>query len=148
MALLLGCSFEGSGNFVQVLDPKSGKAAWHYKMDDLSLMSLMLSADPLVVRQEDGDKSTFLVLDDRGGKRSEFTTGKVDMLAMNTVASWTGCSSSAATGFVRSAPAFRPGVKRTVPRSPAGTDAASPRTGADDAGADDAGAETLEDTPR
>ncbi|MEV7807576.1 PQQ-binding-like beta-propeller repeat protein [Microbispora sp. NPDC088329] len=86
VALLLDCSFEGSGNFVQVLDPKSGKVAWHYKMGDLSLMSLMLSADPLVVRQEDGDKSTFLVLDDRGGKRSEFTTGKVDMLAMNTVA--------------------------------------------------------------
>ncbi|GLX04622.1 PQQ-binding-like beta-propeller repeat protein [Microbispora sp. NBRC 16548] len=86
VALLLDCSFEGSGNFVQVLDPKSGKAVWRYKMGDLSLMSLVLSADPLVVRQEEGDKSTFLVLDDRGGKLSEFTTGKVDMLAMNTVA--------------------------------------------------------------
>ncbi|GIH61660.1 outer membrane protein assembly factor BamB family protein [Microbispora siamensis] len=86
VALLLDCSFEGSGNFVQVLDPKSGKAGWRYKMGDLSLMSLMLSADPLIVRQEEGDKSTFTVLDDRGGKVSEFTTGKVDMLAMNTVA--------------------------------------------------------------
>ncbi|SIS19355.1 PQQ-like domain-containing protein [Microbispora rosea] len=86
VALLLDCTFEGSGGLVQVLDPKSGAPRWRYKMGDLSLMSLMLSADPLIVRQEDGDKSSFTVLDDRGGKVSEFTTGKVDMLAMNTVA--------------------------------------------------------------
>ncbi|GAB3130435.1 hypothetical protein GCM10027161_02230 [Microbispora hainanensis] len=86
VALLLDCTFEGSGNFVQALDPKSGAPKWRYKMGDFSLMALMLSADPVIVRQEDGDKNTFTALDDRGGKLSEFTTGKVDMLAMNTVA--------------------------------------------------------------
>ncbi|MEU8060256.1 PQQ-binding-like beta-propeller repeat protein [Microbispora bryophytorum] len=86
VALLLDCTFEGSGGLVQVLDPKSGKTELRSKVGELSLMSLMLSADPLIVRQEEGDKSTFTVLDDRGAKVSEFTTGKVDMLAMNTVA--------------------------------------------------------------
>nr|WP_189183649.1 PQQ-binding-like beta-propeller repeat protein [Microbispora rosea] len=87
VVLLLNCAFAGSGNFVQVLDPKSGKAGWRYELSELSLMSLVLSADPVVVRfNEDGDKSTFVILDDRGGKLSEFTTGKVDMLPMNRVA--------------------------------------------------------------
>ncbi|WP_169983033.1 PQQ-binding-like beta-propeller repeat protein [Microbispora sp. H10836] len=86
VALLLDCAFQGSGGVVQALDPKTGKAGWQYKMGELRLMSTMLSADPPIVSQEDGDKNTFTVLDGRGGKASEFTTGKVDMLAMNTVA--------------------------------------------------------------
>ncbi|MEV4460126.1 PQQ-binding-like beta-propeller repeat protein [Microbispora sp. NPDC049633] len=86
VALLLDCAFQGSGGVVQALDPKTGKAGWQYKTGELRLMSTMLSADPLIVSQEDGDKNTFTVLDDRGGKVSEFTTGKVDMLAMNNVA--------------------------------------------------------------
>lgn len=86
VALLLDCTFEGSGNFVQALDPKSGAPLWRYKTGEFRLMARVLSADPVIVSQEEGDKNTFTAFDDRGGKLSEFTTGKVDMLAMNTVA--------------------------------------------------------------
>ncbi|MEN3540299.1 PQQ-binding-like beta-propeller repeat protein [Microbispora sp. ZYX-F-249] len=85
VALLLDCAFRGSGGVVQALDPKTGKAGWQHKIGELRLMSTMLSADPPIVSREDGDRNTFTVLDDRGGEVSEFTTGKVDMLAMNTV---------------------------------------------------------------
>ncbi|WP_169952074.1 PQQ-binding-like beta-propeller repeat protein [Microbispora sp. H11081] len=86
VALLLECFVRGDSGVVLVLDPKTGKAGWQYKMGDLRLMSTMLSADPLIVNQENGDKNTVTVLDDGGRKVSEFTTGKVDMLAMNKVA--------------------------------------------------------------
>ncbi len=82
---LVDCAFT-KGTGVATFDPATGRRVARFPIGEISLMSTVLSADPIVVqREESGDKSLFTVFD-KSGKTAEFTSGKVDMLAMNTVA--------------------------------------------------------------
>ncbi|NUP20990.1 MAG: PQQ-binding-like beta-propeller repeat protein, partial [Streptomyces sp.] len=82
---LLDCSFNG-GNRIQFINPKTGKATKQATVGDLGLMSSLLSADPAIVQNESGGQNSFTVYSDTGAKVTEFTTPKIDMLALNTVA--------------------------------------------------------------
>jgi outer membrane protein assembly factor BamB len=85
VAELVDCTF-GGGSYIQLLDPKTGRITRKAPVGKLSLMSSLLSAAPVILQREDGDKNVFTVYDDAAAKVAEFTTGKVDLLAMNTTA--------------------------------------------------------------
>ncbi|WP_066950510.1 outer membrane protein assembly factor BamB family protein [Microtetraspora fusca] len=87
VAVLLTCyTASGSSTNVAVLDPATGKLVKKYEIGDVGLMGSVLSAEPTIIRREEGDGNVFTVLDGKAGKPVEIKTGDVDMLAMNKVA--------------------------------------------------------------
>ncbi|WP_157530680.1 outer membrane protein assembly factor BamB family protein [Microtetraspora niveoalba] len=86
VAVLMTCYVKGQSTVVAVVDAATGKGVWSRKIGDVGLMGSVLSADPTIIRREEGDGNVFTVLDGKAGKPVEIKTGKVDMLAMNTVA--------------------------------------------------------------
>ncbi|WP_433434083.1 PQQ-binding-like beta-propeller repeat protein [Nonomuraea sp. CA-141351] len=84
VAMLLDCFT--AGNRLLLLNPQTGKATKQTRIGELRLMSTLLSADPVIMRTEDSSQNVFTVYNDAGAKVTEFKTGKVDLLAMNTVA--------------------------------------------------------------
>ncbi|MGW4475488.1 outer membrane protein assembly factor BamB family protein [Nonomuraea sp. NPDC004354] len=89
VVVIYDCSFAGTPNRVEVLDPHSGKAVKRYPLGETGLGPSVLSADPVIVQVERGGEEIFLAFD-AGGREVDIKPGHVDMLSMNKVATFDG----------------------------------------------------------
>ncbi|MEV4113810.1 PQQ-binding-like beta-propeller repeat protein [Nonomuraea sp. NPDC049695] len=85
LAVLLDCS-GGGRDELRLLDPETGRTRVRVAVAKLRLMDGLLSAEPIIVHRDVGDRNAFTVFDGDGAKVSAFTTDRIDLLAMNSVA--------------------------------------------------------------